>query len=73
MTTDTRSPKHRLLDHLMVAKTGADLRSYVYARRADGHSWRKVASLVSDLTGEDTANQSLIEWFGEPKTEDGAA
>lgn len=53
----------------MVAKTGGDLRSYVTARRADGHSWRKVASLVSNLTGEETANQSLIEWFGEPKSE----
>lgn len=65
MPTDTRTPKHRLIDHLMVAKTGADLRSYVKACRAEDMSWRKIASLVSNLTGEDTANVTLMEWLAD--------
>ena len=66
MSTDTRTTKHQLIDVHMVAKTGRDLAHYVAARRADGQSWRLIARSVTELTGVDIAEQSLLDWgFGQ--------
>ena len=61
--TDLRTAKHKLLDHIMVARTGSDLGHYVRAQRADGTSWRRIASAVSRITDEELADVTLIDWF----------
>ncbi len=71
--TDTRTPKHRLLDLLMVAKTSKDLGHYVRRARADDTAWRIIAKNVADITGEDVSPPALIAWFPELTTEDPAA
>lgn len=65
MPTDTRSPKYRLLDHLLAAKTGQSLRQYVAALRATNTSWRVIAANVSHLTGEDVSITTINDWFAE--------
>lgn len=69
--TDLRTAKHKLLDHIMVARTGSDLGHYVRAQRTDGTSWRRIATAVARLTNEELADVTLIDWFGdaEPKAE----
>ncbi len=67
MPTDTHSPKYRLVDHLLVAKTGQSLRQYVESLRASSTSWRKIAANVSQLTGEDVSITSINDWFADPK------
>ena len=64
-STDTRSPKHKLLDNLLAAKGRRNLRTYVKAERAKGTSWRLIAKAVSDITGEDISPPALIAWFPE--------
>ncbi len=63
--TDLRTAKHKLLDQIMVAKSGYDLGHYVRGQRADGLSWRRIAAAVTGLTGEDIADVTLIDWFTE--------
>lgn len=65
MPTDTHSPKYRLLDHLVAAKTGMTLRQYVELQRAGRLPWRKVAANLSDLTGEDVSITTINDWFSE--------
>lgn len=75
MPTDTRTPKYRLLDHLIVAKTGQSLRQYVDQLRASGSAWRNITANIAQLTGEDVSITTINEWFAdaEPKTGGGAA
>ena len=66
MPTDTRSPKYRLLDHLMVAKTGQSLRQYVESLRAQGTAWRNITANIGQLTGEDVSITTINDWFAVP-------
>lgn len=70
MPTDTRSPKYRLLDHLMVAKTGQTLRQYVETLRASGSAWRHITANIGQITGEDVSITTINDWFAdnEPAT-----
>ncbi len=62
MPTDSRTSKHRLLDVLMVAKTGHDLARYITDRKAAGDSQRLICRGIVDLTGEDVTEQTLANW-----------
>jgi len=61
--TDTRTPKHRLVDLAMQTAGGSTLSKFVANARSEGVSWRHIAADVSRITGEDVAPQSLFEWF----------
>lgn len=76
MPTDTRTPKHRLLDVLIAQKLGKshDLASYIDKLRSSGTPRRKIPGAIEQLTGEDVTEQSLINWgLLTPKTDGGAA
>lgn len=76
MTTDTRTPKHRLLDVLIAQKLGKrhTLASHVDKLRAAGTPRRKIPGAIEELTGEDVTEQSLINWgLLAPKTTEGGA
>lgn len=70
---DTRTVHHRLLDELMRARKNRPLATYVRNERAKERSWRHIAMDVADITGQDVSPPTLIAWFGEPKSDDGAA
>lgn len=64
--TDTaRTAKHKLLDTLLATSRGTTLSAYVAAQRSDGVSWRRIAAAVTGFTGEDIADVTLIDWFGD--------
>lgn len=76
MTTDTRTPKHRLLDVLIAQKLGQrhDLAGYIDKLRSAGTPRRKIPGAIEELTGEDVTEQSLINWgLLAPKSGGGAA
>lgn len=52
---------------LISLKLGADgpLDQYVSDRRANGRSWRLIASDIYDATGMDVTYESLRSWFPE--------
>lgn len=72
MTATTRTAKHKLLDTIMVTRSGNDLGYYVATQRTDGLSWRKIAAAVTRITGEDIADVTLIDWFAEATSEPAA-
>ncbi len=76
MPTDTRTPKHRLLDVLIAQKLGErhTLASHVEKLRAAGIPRRKIPGAIEELTGEDVTEQSLINWgLLAPRVDGGAA
>jgi hypothetical protein len=69
----TRTAKHKLLDNVLATNCGTTLAPYVATQRAAGASWRTIAADITGITGEDIDDQTLINWFVEPGTDDGAA
>lgn len=64
---DERTPKHRLIDDRLgrLAAGGTTLAELVATKRKAGDSWRRIASDVASMTGEDVAPPTLILWFPE--------
>lgn len=60
-----RTPKRKLIDHLLAASDGLDLAQFTDKHRADGDSWADVAAKVYARTGETINATWLIRQCGE--------
>lgn len=60
-----QTPTHRLIDHILQAKTNGNLRQFILRARAEGISWRRLARQVEDITGEEITEVAIQSWFAD--------
>lgn len=56
----TPTPKRLLIEHLYGPRLAVDVDRFV----TEGKSWRTIAALITERTGQAVSYESVRQWFG---------